>query len=58
MKRAEVMRRVTRIVKSAGWGIRCPRPPYPHTEVIHWTDRVGPKRHSPMMTIEDALGGK
>ena len=53
MKQAEAMRRVTRIVKAASWEIRCAQPPYPHAEVIHWTDRVGPKRHAPMLGIED-----
>ena len=51
MKRAEVMKRVSRVVKAAGWVIACSLPPYPHTEVVHWSDRVGPPRHTSMLGI-------
>ena len=53
MKRSEIMRQVSRVVKAAGWTITCPHPPYPHTEVIHWGDLVGPKQYRPMLGIED-----
>jgi hypothetical protein len=53
MRRVELMDRMTRIVKAAGWVIYCPRPPYPHTRVIHWSDRIGPQRHAPLLTVRD-----
>ena len=53
MKRVEAMRRVNRIVAVLDWRISCPLPPYPHTQVAHWTDRIGPNLHSPMLGIED-----